>query len=243
MSTYEKQLRWKKAVTTLSKAAQIREEEEKEKEDNQLHTPQFYNAPNSNDGLAKIISEKSSQNHVARQTKARQGKKDTQDRLLWNSQNKNHINSSQKKLIPPNLDIEKENYNLNFEKSYLDSNVRKNKSENSHSNFSYDDDDVGVDGDNDNTPLIELLEMERKEWQLERVKLIHCIHLQQLELTQRSAAAHDRATGIAKEFSRAIEGFEERLLLVETSVQKEIMAIKMIAESIKAAVSINNTKI
>jgi hypothetical protein len=42
MSTYEKQLRWKKAVLTLSKAAQIREEEEKEKEDNQLHTPQFY---------------------------------------------------------------------------------------------------------------------------------------------------------------------------------------------------------
>lgn len=47
-------------------------------------------------------------------------------------------------------------------------------------------------------PVVALLEKERKEWQLERLKLIHCIHLQQLELSQRSAAAYDRATDIAK---------------------------------------------
>lgn len=46
--------------------------------------------------------------------------------------------------------------------------------------------------------MVELLEKERKEWQLERLKLIHCIHLQQIELSQRSAAAYDRATDIAK---------------------------------------------
>lgn len=47
-------------------------------------------------------------------------------------------------------------------------------------------------------PVVALLEKERKEWQLERLKLMHCIHLQQLELSQRSAAAYDRATDIAK---------------------------------------------
>jgi hypothetical protein len=38
-----------------------------------------------------------------------------------------------------------------------------------------------------------------------------------------------------KEFSRAIEVFEERLLSVETNVQKEILQIKNISESIVAS--------
>jgi alpha-N-acetylglucosamine transferase len=37
-----------------------------------------------------------------------------------------------------------------------------------------------------------------REWQSDRVKLIHCIHLQQLELTQRAVASHEKATDIAK---------------------------------------------
>jgi hypothetical protein len=45
---------------------------------------------------------------------------------------------------------------------------------------------------------IEILERERKEWHRERIKLVHCIHQQQLELAQRAAAAHDKATEIAK---------------------------------------------
>lgn len=81
---------------------------------------------------------------------------------------------------------------------------------------------------------MELLERERREWQSEREKLIQCIHLQQLELTQRSVAAHERAAGIAKEFAHVIEGFEERLLSVESNVQKEILQIRSIAESILA---------
>lgn len=90
------------------------------------------------------------------------------------------------------------------------------------------------------------------------MKLLHCIHLQQMELNQRSIAAHDRAADIAKvgdqwcriklnsigfftqEFARAIEGFEERLVSVETSVQKEIMAIKTIAETLKLSVNALN---
>jgi hypothetical protein len=37
-----------------------------------------------------------------------------------------------------------------------------------------------------------------RQWREEREQLIQCIHLQQLELAQRSAAAHDRAADIAK---------------------------------------------
>ena len=124
-----------------------------------------------------------------------------------------------------------------------------------------------------------------RQWREEREKLIQCIHLQQLELSQRSLAAHERAADIAKvffssfllcvvccfifvfvcsgivvtcflsptfyshicihcetntycvhhlsqEFARAIECFEERLVSVEGNVQKEIMSIKSIAESL-----------
>ena len=84
---------------------------------------------------------------------------------------------------------------------------------------------------------IPLLEKERREWQAERLKLVHCIHLQQLELSQRAAAAHDRATDIAKDFARVIEGFEERLVAVETNVQTELLALKKIAEQIRTAVA------
>jgi hypothetical protein len=86
-------------------------------------------------------------------------------------------------------------------------------------------------------PIVELLEKERREWQAERLKLVHCIHLQQLELSQRAAAAHDRATDIAKDFARVIEGFEERLVAVETNVQTELLALKKIAEQIRTAVA------
>lgn len=81
--------------------------------------------------------------------------------------------------------------------------------------------------------MVELLEKERREWYAERMKLIQCIHLQQLELTQRSSAAHEVAVDIAKEFARVIEGFEERLANIEDNVGKEISSIKGIAESLK----------
>ncbi|KAJ1424253.1 hypothetical protein B484DRAFT_451587 [Ochromonadaceae sp. CCMP2298] len=84
-------------------------------------------------------------------------------------------------------------------------------------------------------PIIELLERERRQWREERERLIQCIHLQQLELTQRSVAAHERAVDIAKEFARAIERFEDRLISVESTVQVEIMAVKAIAESLLQA--------
>ena len=38
-----------------------------------------------------------------------------------------------------------------------------------------------------------------------------------------------------QEFARTIEGFEERLYTVEANVQKEIVAIKILAENLKTA--------
>jgi hypothetical protein len=80
-------------------------------------------------------------------------------------------------------------------------------------------------------PIVELLERERRQWQSERERLIQCIHLQQLELTQRSMAAHDRAVDIAQEFAKAIEMFEDRLLAVETNVQRELRSMREVVES------------
>lgn len=45
------------------------------------------------------------------------------------------------------------------------------------------------------TPVLTVL---CRQWREEREQLIQCIHLQQLELAQRSVAAHDRAADIAK---------------------------------------------
>lgn len=46
-----------------------------------------------------------------------------------------------------------------------------------------------------------------------------------------------------QEFSRTIEDFEERLYSVEANVQKEIAAIKILAESLKASASGSSTTV
>ncbi len=99
---------------------------------------------------------------------------------------------------------------------------------------SRDFDDVSTSSGSDE-PIIELLERERRQWQDEREKLIQCIHLQQLELTQRSMAAHERAVDIAKDFARLIGAFEERLVAVETNVQKEIASLRAVTENLLIA--------
>jgi hypothetical protein len=53
-------------------------------------------------------------------------------------------------------------------------------------------------GSDSGEPIIEMLERERRQWQTERERLIQCIHLQQLEMSQRALAAHERAVDIAK---------------------------------------------
>ena len=97
----------------------------------------------------------------------------------------------------------------------------------------FEDDNSTTSGSDE--PIIELLERERRQWREEREKLIQCIHLQQLELSQRSMAAHERAVDIAKDFARLIGAFEERLVAVETNVQKELSSLKSVAESLLIA--------
>ena len=89
-------------------------------------------------------------------------------------------------------------------------------------------------------PIVELLERERRQWQAEREKLIQCIHLQQLELAQRNLAAQERALDIAKDFAQVVEAFEERLINIETNVQREISSLKTIAEALLSAMGKNN---
>lgn len=98
---------------------------------------------------------------------------------------------------------------------------------------SKDIDDLSTSSDD--VPIIEMFERERRKWQDEKEKLIQCIHLQQLELTQRSMAAHERALDIAKDFGKVISSFEERLVTVETNIQKEISSLRAITDSLLAA--------
>lgn len=103
-----------------------------------------------------------------------------------------------------------------------------------------EEDDDGDDSSSDSDsgePIIELLERERRQWQAERERLIQCIHLQQLEMSQRSLAAHERAMDIAKDFSKLIETFENRLETVENNVQRELSNMRTVTESLLLAVN------
>ena len=81
--------------------------------------------------------------------------------------------------------------------------------------------------------VVEVLERERREWHSERVKLVQCIHLQQLELAARASAAQETAGAIAKEFAHAIESYDERLLVMENLVKHELADIKALIVATK----------
>jgi hypothetical protein len=92
-------------------------------------------------------------------------------------------------------------------------------------------------GSDSGEPIIEMLKRGRRQWQTERERLIQCIHLQQLEISQRSLAAHERAVDVAKDFAKLIETFENRLETVESNVQKELSGLKTVTESLLLAVT------
>ena len=58
--------------------------------------------------------------------------------------------------------------------------------------------EVSSTSSSEEEPIIEQLERERRQWQSERERLLQCIHLQQLELSQRALAAQERALEIAQ---------------------------------------------
>uniref|UniRef100_A0A7S0XDF2 Uncharacterized protein n=1 Tax=Chromulina nebulosa TaxID=96789 RepID=A0A7S0XDF2_9STRA len=204
-----------------------------------MSTASISNSKPPIDGLAKELTLKSGKSHIERQMKARKEKEDQQNRLKWKFKT-NTIptggadQSTTKQISIPPLDNPSGFLNMQINDS-SDTNDRRNSIS---SQLQYNNDYTNVDLPDMDEPIVELLERERREWHEERMKLLQCLHLQQLELDQRSMAAHEKAADIAKEFAKAIEGFEERLVSVETTVQKEIMAIKLIAESLKSSVSL-----
>lgn len=226
LSIYEKQLMWKKA--SAAKAERLKEEQLQANEPS--FQPTVYSHPvRQFEGRARDLTEAHTQRHVERQNKYRKDKAKLNEQL-YNSRD-------DPVPFPKSTEEYYEEEEGEYGGGYLNahySNMETNTSE------EHQDDSISEESHVDE-PLVELLERERKQWQLEREKLLQCIHLQQLELTQRSVAAHERAVDIAKEFARAIEGFEERLVSVESNVQKEIMSIKSIAESILQATTANNS--
>lgn len=93
-------------------------------------------------------------------------------------------------------------------------------------------------------PLVEVIERERRQWHEERMELLKCIHMQQVELNQRSIAAHERATEIAKELAKTIELFDARLFAVENSSKDQSNQSSLILKSLAdltAKISLNLT--
>lgn len=86
----------------------------------------------------------------------------------------------------------------------------------------------------DEVSIVQLLERERQSWHAERLQLAQCIHLQQRELQERSSAAQETAAMIAKEFARAIETFEQRIVAIESTVEKEVKGIREVAEDLRS---------
>lgn len=226
---YEKQLMWKKA--SAAKAEKLREEHQQATEP--TFQPIVYSHPVKQfEGRARDLTEASTQRYVERQNKFRREKAKLSD---------NSASIDGPADFPKHEEYSEEEQG-EYGDGYLNAHYHNTTTNNMDPNTSEDQlesDSMSEESQGDE-PIIELLERERKQWQMEREKLIQCIHLQQLELTQRSVASHERAVDIAKEFARAIEAFEERLVSVESNVQREIMSIKSIAESILLATTNGN---
>mmetsp|Transcript_14906 Transcript_14906/g.24814 ORF Transcript_14906/g.24814 Transcript_14906/m.24814 type:complete len:342 (+) Transcript_14906:74-1099(+) len=294
MSSYEKQMQWRKAKEL--KASKVRDDKQiRESKANTFAPTKYSDHPVAEfTGRAREINDQSAQQHVERQRKALKEKKARQSKV---AQDKSYgdgddfightLHSSPHSLTSQREGgegrvggYEESSYYAEHEEAYRarshsdqqhtisaasssdyyksnhpthgSNRLHKGKHKNNESHYrpqdllsseddSDDDDDDDDDDSSGDEPLVELLERERKQWREERERLVQCIHLQQLELTQRSVAAHERAVDIAKEFARAIECFEDRLVSVESTVQKEILSVKGIAESLLTQMQILNS--
>lgn len=131
-------------------------------------------------------------------------------------QNNQHIVSHEH--LPPELHLENQNPFTNelnhpheTDNDYskyqpflhdLDQKLSDSNSETKYFNdydISYQPSDLLRENENhDDFTVIQILEKERHAWHIERVKLIQCIYLQQMELAQRANASQNRASEIAK---------------------------------------------
>lgn len=205
-------------------------------------------------------TEGSSNNHIERNIRARKVKEEQQSKVYWKglktsskkipsnlpfqglkneNNNKDSSPDDDEELLDSDnwreqcdtdmLDVENIDVKEGRQIKYNGSNDRSTYSttDNHYQQYNVESDEA------DDEKLIQMLERERREWYIERTKLVNCIQLQQVELNQRSLAAHDKAVDIAKDFARVIEGFEQRLLTVEENVHKELVSIRTIMEHLK----------
>lgn len=233
-TSYYSQLKW--SQDAKARASQLKEEAESQSKP--TFKPHIFTktVAKKMEGPVAELNEKSGSNYVKRQQKARQEKELEQDRF----EKLGKVSQTPKPKAPVELPAALRTADLSNAADILGMTAAPDEEFGHH--FAHED-DIYDDSLLERETLVEMFERERREWHNERVKLVHCIHIQQLELMQRATAAHERAGDIAKEFARAIEGFEERLVSIETNVQKEIMAIKVLAENLKVASSTANTTV
>ena len=261
---YEQQLRWKQESLEQAKLAKRMEEEKSLAECTFNPTYYTQLKPVAEfEGPAKELNKVFGDLHVKRQQQGRLNKKTAEEKVVWQANKKsrimaaynsnapsttyestpskerkpmNRINSMQSTVSADSLNVNLNNISRRVNQSPTTKedlfSIPETKSKQSSSGLQSDDETNDIELDD--FTLIKLLESERKEWANERMKLINCIHLQQMELSQRATAAQSRAGDIAKEFARTIEGFEQRIESVETNVQKEILLIKNITENLKS---------
>lgn len=228
---YEKQMLWRKA-------AQMKAEQTSSKSDTVkdcTFTPTIFTAVppgKAFEAPVREANEVSTQRHVNRQATARKEKQQMEDKLYGKSRRQPPMSPKTIGLAsayaPTSSTREKSDSGAGSEFDSPASEKKPAKLRMHHEPLG----DLGDLSNEEELTIVEVLERERRQWHAERIKLIHCIHLQQLELTASSSAAQERASSIAKEFARAIEGFEERLVNMESNVQKELMAIKTIASQL-----------
>ena len=253
-SLYEKQMEWRKAAA--SKAAQSTT---KDVTKDCTFTPTFYTQLSTVkpfDGPARDLTESAGKVFVERNARARREKQMMEDKLFGRNRKSTAAATSAAPLsmptapsssskpstasraaaagsaspsgagVPPTRSKGSECESPMTEKQLHETLLKYGNGAggNPESGDLYSMDDMSV---------VEILEHERRQWHSERIKLIHCIHLQQLELAASASAAQGRASEIAREFARAIEGFEERLVSMEGNVQKELLAIKAIANNLE----------
>ena len=246
---YEKQLKWKSIA--LQKAIENREVDEKKLEGELTFTPQiFSNHQKKFSGSAGLLTKTAGEHHVQRQAKARK-EKVTQSYTSQQREPSRNLDSRVLRETRRAIPLPSETSFLQaFDDNTAGSIPYGQNSEVDVNRFistngtdaNYEEEvEEGEDEDDFEGLAVEVLERERREWRVERMRLIQCIHHQQIELAQRAAAAHERATEIAKEFSRSIEIYEERLVLVENNVQQEIKGMKSVTDSLKTAISSLNT--
>jgi hypothetical protein len=260
---YERQQTWRKAVQ--AKTSIQREERQREANEATFSPHMYAPRTGAADHTVNDNLRRSSQTHRDRQEKARKEKKEIQQRLQSGSKpNEGSLNHSFVTASTGESAFPTSNYEdfarlmENERATGLSSTSSRGEPTNrelseiarrtaglSMNNHLYgsENGDVNIPVssqqeifDVDEEPIVEILERERREWHAERVKLIHCIHMQQLELAHRAAAANTQAVEIAKDFAQTVESFEERLVSVEDNVHKEILAIKAIAESLQSTV-------